>query len=73
MTASRPSPPAHVAGRSPVRTKEQAGPGPAFPHESTPVQQDRGRASTGGFRSGPLPTHDVEPDPVPGVTEQGAS
>ena len=73
MTASRPVPPAPAAGGAPVRTKDQAGPAPAFPQQSTPAQQGRGPASTGGYRAGPLPTHDVEPDPADGVTEQGAS
>ena len=72
MTASRHLEPAR-AGRVPPRAEEQAGHDPAFHRGSAPVRPDRGPASTGVQSPGPLPTHDVEADPAPGVTEQGAT
>ena len=54
-------------------TEEQAGGAPAFHLGSGVVRADHARASTGVHRPGPLPTHDDETDPAPGVTEQGAT
>ncbi|MCW2842437.1 MAG: phospholipid/glycerol acyltransferase [Nocardioides sp.] len=55
------------------RTQEQVERSSMLLRERMLVHLDQARASTGRHLPGPLPAHDVEPDPATGVTEQGAS
>lgn len=55
------------------RSQEQVGHASMLLREHMLVHLDHARASTGRELPGPLPAHEVEPDPATGVTEQGAS
>ncbi len=54
------------------RTREQVEKASLLLREHMLVQQDQARASTGRELPGPLPARDVDPDPLTGVTDQGA-
>ena len=55
------------------RTREQVERASVLLREHLLAHLDHARALTGRSLPGPLPIHDVEPDPATGVTEQGAS
>lgn len=55
------------------RSREQVERASVLLREHLVAHLDHARASTGRSLPGPLPIHDVEPDPATGVTEQGAS
>ncbi|MGZ4445758.1 MAG: lysophospholipid acyltransferase family protein [Nocardioides sp.] len=65
--------PVALAAQPWPRTREQVERASALLREHLLAHLDHARASTGRELPGPLPIHDVEPDPATGVTEQGAS